>query len=81
MCGGIQSRCRAEPATVLDVVRWARFVDERRMGFARGPRFAARKVIQHFFFGTFKRYNWFSKAACETSNPCRNPKKIDPQIA
>ena len=41
---GIQSRCRAEPATVLDLVRRARFVDERRMGFARGPRFAAGKV-------------------------------------
>ena len=36
------------------------------------------KVIQHFFFGKFKRYNMSSKAACETSNPGRIPKKIDP---
>ena len=28
---------------MLDLVRRARFVDERRMGFARGPRFAAGK--------------------------------------
>ena len=56
----IQSRCRAEPATVLDLVRRARLVDERRMGFARGPRFAAGKgdatfllrhvqAVQHVF--------------------------------
>ena len=35
------------------------------------------KVMQHFFFGTFKRSNMSSKAACETSNPGRDPKKID----
>ena len=39
------------------------------------------KVMQHFFFGKFKRYNMSSKAACETSNPYRNLKKINPQIA
>ena len=35
------------------------------------------KVIQHFFFGKFKRYNMSSKAACETSNPGRNSANID----
>ena len=36
------------------------------------------KVIQHFFFGKFKRYNMSSKAACDASNPDRIPTKIDP---
>ena len=40
-----------------------------------------RKVIQHFIFGKFKRYNMSSKAACDASNPDRIPTKIDPQIA
>ena len=36
------------------------------------------KVIQHFFFGKFKRYNMSSKAACETSNPGRDSYENQP---